>query len=232
MNNRPYEIAFAGNPNTGKSTLFNLLTGLRQHTGNWAGKTVDLLEGNFSYRQKEYKIIDLPGTYSLLSESPDEEVAKEYLLFKKPDITIVVLDATSLQRNLNLALQVLEIMENVIICINLIDEAKKKKIHIDEQRIMRKLGVPVIKISARTKIGIPQLLDTLDQMVSGKIKPEPLKIQYSPVLEEKISELIPQIQSLIGDQYPLRWVALRLIEGDRTFFQALEKRKDVCLCNS
>jgi len=159
---RVNKIALAGNPNTGKSTLFNTLTGLKQHTGNWPGKTVVHAEGTFEHKGEQYVLVDLPGTYSLFSNSTDEEVARDYIIFDHPDATIVVLDATSLERNLNLALQVLEMTNNVIICINLIDEAEKKGIRIDEKKLARELGVPVVKISARNKKGIGQLLDTLN----------------------------------------------------------------------
>lgn len=131
MTDMTYTIALMGNPNTGKSTLFNVLTGLRQHTGNWPGKTVTHAEGECRHRGALYRIVDLPGTYSLYSNSADEEVARDFLLFQRPDVTVVVVDATALERNLNLALQVLEMTDRVIIAINLMDEAKKKGIHIN-----------------------------------------------------------------------------------------------------
>src|SRR5574339_1150042 len=124
-------VALAGNPNTGKSTLFNSLTGLKQHTGNWPGKTVTRAEGGFEFNKVKYKLVDLPGTYSLLSASHDEQVARDFLLFGRPDATIVVVDATALERNLNLVIQVLEITPRVVVAINLMDEARRKGIDVD-----------------------------------------------------------------------------------------------------
>lgn len=221
--NKPIRIALAGNPNTGKSTLFNLLTGLKQHTGNWAGKTVELMAGIFSIKNKDYEMIDLPGTYSLFSNSKDEEIARDYIVFEKPDITLVVLDATALERNINLALQVMEITDNIIICINLIDEAEKMGIKINEKILMKRLGVPVIKISARNKIGIPMLLDTIDRVVSEEIQCTPYKMTYGEEIEEKIQLLLPKVQKVLGNNISARWVSLRLLDGDTELLQQIEK---------
>ncbi|MBB6283904.1 FeoB small GTPase domain-containing protein [Geobacillus subterraneus] len=223
MVNATYTIALMGNPNTGKSTLFNVLTGLRQHTGNWPGKTVTRAEGEFVYRGATYRIVDLPGTYSLYSNSADEEVARDFLLFQRPDITIVVVDATALERNLNLALQVLEMTDRTIVAVNLIDEARKKDIRINTKKLAAKLGVPVVPMSARNKEGIVQLLETVDALAHGRIQTKPLSVQYSPDIEQSIAKLIPRIKEIVGETYPVRWIALRLLDGDMSLLHALEQ---------
>ncbi|MFJ8461155.1 FeoB small GTPase domain-containing protein [Lysinibacillus xylanilyticus] len=220
------KIALAGNPNTGKSTLFNTLTGLKQHTGNWPGKTVVHAEGSFEHNGEQYVLVDLPGTYSLFSNSADEEVARDYIIFDQPDATIVVLDATSLERNLNLALQVLEMTNNVIICINLIDEAEKKGIRIDDKKLARELGVPVVKISARNKKGIDQLLDTLNQLVHGQIVTTPYRMTYSKEIEEAILKVESKIKGYFDGKYPSRWIALRLLDGDEELILKLQNHKN------
>ncbi|MFS1517192.1 FeoB small GTPase domain-containing protein [Bacillus sp. SCS-151] len=217
-----FTIALAGNPNTGKSTLFNTLTGLRQHTGNWPGKTVLRAEGDFEYQENQFKVIDLPGTYSLYSNSADEEVARNYILFEKPDVTVVVIDATALKRNLNLALQIMEMTDRVIVCVNLIDEAKRKGIHINEEKLAKTLGVPVVKISARNKTGINTLLDQINKMCLRQIETKPYQIQYNDELEEEINNLIPKIQNVLGTHLPLRWIALRILDGDTSLIEELK----------
>ena len=149
MENWDYVVALAGNPNTGKSTVFNALTGLRQHTGNWPGKTVARAEGGFSTAGNRFKLVDLPGTYSLLSSSLDEEIARNFILFGKPDVTVIIVDATRLERNLNLVLQILEITDRVVVCLNLMDEARRHGLAVDDRLLARDLGVPVVPTAAR-----------------------------------------------------------------------------------
>lgn len=156
-------IALAGNPNVGKSTVFNSLTGMNQHTGNWPGKTVTGAQGNFTYKDTKFLLVDLPGTYSLTTTSIDETVARDYICSGEADITLVVADGTCLERNLNLVLQVLSITENVVLCVNLLDEARKKKISIDLEKLSDLLGIPVVGMAARSKEGLDQLLEALWQ---------------------------------------------------------------------
>jgi ferrous iron transport protein B len=215
-------VALAGNPNTGKSTLFNRLTGLRQHTGNWPGKTVSRAEGGFAFDQRRYKLIDLPGTYSLLSASVDEEIARDFLLFGRPDVTVVVVDATRLERNLNLALQVMDITPRVVICLNMMDEARRHGLDIDASRLSRALGVPVIPTAARHGTGIPALLQAISQVALGIHIPRPHRIKHlSPALEQAVADLAQRLE----DRYPglpqARWVAARLLDGDERVIDAV-----------
>ena len=219
-----YVVALAGNPNTGKSTVFNALTGLRQHTGNWPGKTVTRAEGGFEFGGKRYKLVDLPGTYSLLATSLDEEVARDFILFGQPDVTIVVADAYRLERNLNLVLQVLEITDRVVVCLNLMDEARRHKLKIDERRLARDLGIPVVPMSARQGEGIPELLQAISEVTSGKVVGKPYHVKYqSPALKRAVSKLSGQIQSTFPDLPNPNWVALRLLDGDERIAEALRK---------
>jgi Fe2+ transport system protein B len=221
--NTDFIVALAGNPNTGKSTVFNALTGLRQHTGNWPGKTVTRAEGAFEFGDRKYKIIDLPGTYSLLATSLDEEVARDFILFGQPDVTIVVIDATRLERNLNLAIQVLEITDRVVVCLNLMDEAERHGLKIDDRALARELGVPVVPTVARSGIGIDALLAAVHQVASGQVKSKSYRIKNEPPkLKKQISQLVNKIESAYPNLPNSRWVALRLLDGDERIIQALK----------
>jgi Fe2+ transport system protein B len=219
-----YVVALAGNPNTGKSTVFNALTGLRQHTGNWPGKTVARAEGAFEYDAKRYKIVDLPGTYSLLSTSLDEEIARDFILFGQPDVTVIVADASRLERNLNLVLQVLEITDRAVLCLNLMDEAKRHGLAVDERQLARDLGVPVIPAAARSGQGLPELLQAIADVGSGKIVCRPYRLASEPpALKTALNDLVAKLKAAHPDLPNARWVALRLLGGDERMAEALRQ---------
>jgi len=208
-------IALAGNPNTGKSTVFNSLTGLNQHTGNWPGKTVTNAQGKYIHQQRSFILVDLPGTYSLLANSVDEEVARDFICSGEPQVTVVVTDATCLERNLNLVLQVMEITDNVVLCVNLMDEAKRKKIQVDLPALSELLGVPVVGTNARDGVGLKELKDAVYQVATGEIKPQPLLVRYGAVVEECLGVLEPIVQGVVEKNVNSRWAALRLLEANR-----------------
>jgi ferrous iron transport protein B len=208
-------VALAGNPNTGKSTVFNALTGLRQHTGNWPGKTVARAEGGFTLKGARVKLVDLPGTYSLQAGSADEEVARDFVLFGQPDVTVVVVDATRLERNLNLVLQIREITDRVVVCLNLMDEARRHGIGIDVPRLERELGVPVVPTVARRGDGIPELLEAIHGVATGAIQAAPFQIRnHPPEVSAAVNALVQPIRRAHPELPNARWVALRLLNAD------------------
>lgn len=226
MEDWDFVVALAGNPNTGKSTIFNALTGLRQHTGNWPGKTVSRAEGGYAYDDYRYKLVDLPGTYSLLATSMDEEIARDFILFGQPDVTVVMVDASRLERNLNLALQVLEITNRVVICLNLMDEAERQGLEVDERTLARELGVPVVPTIARYDKGLDDLLAAIHEVATGRTITTPYQVNYQrPEVEEAVSELEEDIKKAFPNLPNAKWVALRLLDGDERIIEAVRKRE-------
>jgi ferrous iron transport protein B len=222
MDDHDYVVALAGNPNTGKSTVFNALTGLRQHTGNWPGKTVARAEGAFAYGGQRYKVVDLPGTYSLMATSLDEEIASDFILYGRPDVTVVVVDATHLERNLNLVFQILEITDRVVVCLNLIDEARRHGLEVNDRRLARDLGVPVAATVARSGVGLEGLLGAIGDVATGRTVCRPRRVSYdSDELGAAISQLTAQLRAVLPGLHNVRWVALRLLDGDERVENAL-----------
>ena len=219
-------IALAGNPNVGKSTVFNELTGLNQHTGNWPGKTVSSASGIFNHKDKEFVLVDLPGTYSILASSVEEEVARDFICFGDPDLTVVVADATCLERNLNLVLQILEITSRVILCVNLLDEARRKKISIDLDELSLQLGIPVIGISAREKEGLDELKDEIYNMTVLNKKTFKVKRAYKKEIENSVNMLSEELED-IDVNIDKRWLSLRLLEEDESLIKSLEENSKV-----
>lgn len=215
-------IALAGNPNVGKSTVFNALTGLRQHTGNWPGKTVASAEGSFSWGGSLWKMVDLPGTYSLLAHSAEEEVARDYLCSGQADAAVVVCDATCLAHSLTLALQVGELFPRMVVCVNLMDEARKKGIRLDLAALEDFLGVPVVGTSARSGKGLHQLMEAVERVCRAE-DPSPLVIPYSSQVEEGVTRLMIALEGYLPSHLPARWAALRLLEGDRELCRGISR---------
>lgn len=220
-------VALAGNPNVGKSTVFNELTGMKQHTGNWPGKTVTSATGEYYYKYNNYVVVDLPGTYSLLAHSAEEEVARDFICFGEADAVAIVMDATCVERNLNLVLQTLEITSNVVVCLNLMDEAKKKKIAVDADKLSTLLGIPVICATARSGKGINRLLEQVHLLVTGGMRPEPYQPRYLRPIEEAVAILEPEINAVSKCGCNSRFIALRLLENDESLNQSLTKHLGV-----
>lgn len=223
IDNWDFVVALAGNPNTGKSTVFNALTGLRQHTGNWPGKTVSRAEGGYVYDDNRYKLVDLPGTYSLLSTSLDEQIARDFILFGEPDVTVIVADATRLERNLNLVLQILEITERAVLCLNLMDEAERHGIKVDDRQLSRDLGIPVVPVIARFEQGFKELLEAIHDVATGAFPCKPLRVATEPAaIKPAVDDLTRQLETEFPNLANPRWVALRLLSGDESVIKALQ----------
>ncbi len=216
-----YVVALAGNPNTGKSTIFNHLTGLRQHTGNWPGKTVSRAEGHFTHAGTRFKLVDLPGTYSLLADSTDEEIARDYVLFGQPDCTVVVCDATVLERNLLLVLQVMDITDRVVICTNLMDEARRKCIEVDTKLLEEELGVPVVATAARRGQGIDNLVRCVAEIASGQRSARPKRVPVDAAVGSAVEVLVAQLRETLPGLPCPHWVAMRLLDGDARIERAI-----------
>ena len=215
-----FMIALAGNPNTGKSTVFNFLTGLRQHTGNWPGKTVCTARGDFSYKDINYSLIDLPGTYSLFPLSQEEIVARDFICFGNPDAVIVVCDSTCIERNLNLLFQVMELTDKVILCLNLLDEANKKGIEINKNKLEKILGIPVVLTAARSGFGMDELKETLNTVVKGDYQFHNKPVYYDKEIENMVDSIKEDLKEVVPFINP-RWLGLRLIDGDESILTSL-----------
>lgn len=207
-------VALAGNPNVGKSTVFNALTGMNQHTGNWPGKTVANAQGFCKTERYSYVMVDIPGTYSLMAHSAEEEVARNFICFGKPDAVVVVCDATCLERNLNLVLQAMEISPRVVVCVNLMDEARRKGMQINLEALSDKLGVPVVGTSAQRKKGLEELMKTLDRVVEQKPGRRAVTVQYPQEIEKSVKILEPAAEECAGGKLDSRWLSLRLLDED------------------
>lgn len=219
-------IALGGNPNVGKSTVFNNLTGLKQHTGNWPGKTVANALGNYSYKNNNFILVDIPGTYSLMVNSVEEEIARDFICFGNPDATVIVVDATCLERNLNLVIQTLEITSKVVVCVNLIDESKRKGITINLEDLSRQLGVPTVGTSAIKAKSLNKLMDAVFEVAFNKIAPNSINIIYEELIEKAISKVENALKSQLQNKLNPRWIALKLIDGDETLLASINKYLD------
>lgn len=209
-------IAVGGNPNVGKSTVVNALTGLHQHTGNWPGKTVSTAQGTCRFEDEPYILVDIPGTYSLFANSAEEEAARDFLCFGGADAAVIVCDATCLERNLNLVLQAIEILPRTAVCVNLMDEAERKGIHVNLHRLREALGVPVTAASARTRRGLKTLMRAVGRVSRGEAPTPPIVI-YSPSIERAAARLLPLLCDLPSPGPSARWLSLRLLEPEESW---------------
>ena len=229
-----FTIAIAGNPNVGKSTVFNSLTGLHQHTGNWPGKTVSNASGIATFNNKNFLLVDIPGTYSIMSNSQEEEIARDYICFGNPDCTVVVLDATCLERNLNLVYQILEITNKVVVCVNLLDEAKKKGIEIDLDKLSFTLGVPVVGTIARKKKTLNKLMQSVYEVCTENCSDELFKIEYPESIESAITIVEKSAKELLCSSLftNYRWISLKLLEGNSKIISSIENYLNINLVDN
>ncbi len=245
-----YTVALAGNPNVGKSTIFNSLTGMHQHTGNWTGKTVANATGKSIINDKEFTFVDIPGTYSIMSNSEEEEIARDYICFGNPDVTVIVVDSTCLERNLNLVYQIMEITDNIIVCVNLLDEAKKKKIKIDLKKLEDLLGVPVVGTVARDKQTLENLKNTIYKVCEGEIRPHTKTVIYEQEIEENLEKIVGALDTdSLKNEYSekrnmatdieveekkiskklYRWIAIKLIDGEEKILKSIQENLELNL---
>jgi ferrous iron transport protein B len=228
MDDKRIIVGLAGNPNVGKSAIFNTLTGGRQHVGNWPGKTIERAEGRFRHGEWEIHLVDLPGTYSLAAQSPEEIAARDYILSGEPDVVVDVVDATCLERNLNLTLQSLELTDKVVVALNLMDEVHRQGWEIDVEALEAMLGVPVIPTVAIEGEGLPELVDAVVAVAEGRRRTEPVSVNYGLTIEGDVQNLEADLDSL-GIDGQSRWLALRLLEDDPEIVTAF-KEGDLAHC--
>ena len=224
LDEHDYLVALAGAPNVGKSTVFNALTGMRQHTGNWPGKTVARAEGSFVHDESRYRLVDLPGIYTLITPQAEEVIAHDSLVYGRADVTVLVVDASQLERNLSFVLQVLEVNEPVVICLNLIDEANRHGVQIDAAQLEERLGVPVIPTSARYGRGLDELREAIHAVASGARKTTPYRFTTS---RPELDDLLQRVGSRIDSDYPgvpsPRWLGVRLLDGNPPLVEAVRQ---------
>jgi len=222
---RRITVALAGNANVGKSVIFNQLTGLDQVIGNWPGKTVERAEGTLHYHGYTFKILDLPGTYSLSAFSIEEIVARDYIAIDRPDVIVNVVDASALERNLYFTIQLLELEASVVVALNQVDFAAKKGIRVDAGKLSRALGIPVVPTVAVTGTGIDELLSTIVKILEGKTELTPLKIRYGKEIEDRLEKLELTIREKLpglSAKYPARWIAVKLLDKDENIVGKVE----------
>lgn len=220
-------VALAGNPNSGKTTVFNNLTGSHQHVGNWPGVTVEKKEGSCSYQGYNVRVVDLPGVYSLTAYSPDEVVARNFIVDEKPDAVVDIVDASNLERNLYLAVQLLEMGARLIVALNMMDEADSRKYRIDAEELSRLLGAPVVPMVANHNQGTEELLKKIIKVAEKEIPVKGLVINYGREVEEEIGSLEKLISQdgELSQKYSSRWLAVKLLESDEDITKKFKEVK-------